>query len=120
MGQPVSRRAALAGLALVFAGCAQPSNPASEDATAAYEDAEVSAIDEEILDLIEARMAIADEIGIVKAEEGLPVEVPEQEEVVLDRVAGTGEEAGADPELVRAVFRELIEMSKDVQERHVD
>ena len=122
MGTPVpsqrlSRRGVLVAAAIGISGCIQPQSAESEWS---YDQSHLSHVDAEILDMIAARMAIADEIGAVKAREDLPVEVPEQEEVVLDRVAEKGLEAGVDPELVRAVFRDLIEMSKDVQWEHFE
>ncbi|MEY7847901.1 chorismate mutase [Natrarchaeobius sp. A-rgal3] len=113
----VLRRALLVTGAVSIAGCMDVGASETERTDA---DSELAPVDEEILELIDERMAIADEIGRIKAREGLPVEVPEQESVVLDRVADDATSEGVDPDLVRAVYRDLLEMSKDVQRRHVE
>ncbi len=67
----------------------------------------IDSLDEEIVTLLNKRLALASEIGRVKRENGTAVYVPKREEEVLRRLAGynkgpLGEKA------LRAVYREIM------------
>jgi cyclohexadienyl dehydratase len=75
-----------------------------------------------LLAAIDERLALMPMIGTVKRRSGLPLEVPEREDVVLDAaVAGArsaATRAGAAPlpeRAVRALFRAQMEAAKEVQ-----
>ena len=74
--------------------------------------AEIRGIDREIVDLIARRTYVADTIARVKAERGLPTTDEEQEQEVMERAGENAEQFGLDANLVKAIFRLLIELNK--------
>ncbi|WP_152041292.1 chorismate mutase [Salinigranum salinum] len=78
---------------------------------------EIEDIDREIVELVARRTYVADTIADVKAERGLPTTDESQEERVMDRAATNAERFEVDANLVKAVFRLLIELNKAEQRR---
>jgi chorismate mutase len=78
---------------------------------------EIEDIDREIVELIARRTYVADTIADVKADRGLPTTDESQEERVMDRAATNAERFEVDANLVKAVFRLLIELNKAEQRR---
>ena len=73
---------------------------------------EIRAIDREIVEKIAQRTYVADTIAQVKAEKGLPTTDEQQEQAVMDRAGENAERFDVDSNLVKAVFRLLIELNK--------
>ena len=73
---------------------------------------EIADIDREIVDLIARRTYVASTIAQVKAEEGMPIVDEEQEGLVMDRAGENAERFDVDSNLVKAIFRLLIELNK--------
>jgi len=73
---------------------------------------EISDIDREIVDLIARRTYVADTIAQVKSERGLPTTDKDQEREVMERAGENAEQFGLDANLVKAIFRLLIELNK--------
>ena len=73
---------------------------------------EIESIDREIVELIARRTYVADSIARVKDEQGLPTTDEGQEERVMDRAGRNAEHFDVDSNLVKAVFRLLIELNK--------
>jgi chorismate mutase len=73
---------------------------------------EIGDIDREIVDLIARRTYVADTIARVKAERGLPTTDEDQERQVMERAGENAEQFGLDANLVKAIFRLLIELNK--------
>ncbi|QLH78741.1 chorismate mutase [Halosimplex rubrum] len=73
---------------------------------------EIQAIDREIVELIAQRTYVADTIAEVKDEQGLPTTDEEQEQAVMDRAGENAEQFDVDSNLVKAIFRLLIELNK--------
>lgn len=73
---------------------------------------EIREIDRDLVDLIARRTYVADTIAQVKAAEGLPTTDEAQEERVMERAASYAERFEVEPELVKDVFRTLIELNK--------
>jgi len=73
---------------------------------------EIREIDRDLVDLIARRTYVADTIAEVKAEQGLPTTDEEQEQEVIDRAGENAEQFGVDANLVKAIFRLLIELNK--------
>ena len=73
---------------------------------------EIRAIDREIVEKIAQRTYVADTIAQVKAEKGLPTTDEKQEQAVMDRAGENAERFDVDSNLVKAVFRLLIELNK--------
>jgi chorismate mutase len=74
--------------------------------------AEIRGIDREIVELIARRTYVADTIAQVKDEQGLPTTDQEQEQRVMDRAGENAKQFDVDANLVKAIFRLLIELNK--------
>ncbi|WP_335999014.1 chorismate mutase [Halorientalis halophila] len=73
---------------------------------------EIRTIDRELVELIAQRTYVAETIAAVKDEQGLPTTDEEQEQAVMDRAGENAERFDVDSNLVKAVFRLLIELNK--------
>jgi chorismate mutase len=68
-----------------------------------------------IAELAAERLATADLVAASKWGTDSPIEDPAREQQVLDAAAAQAEQVGADPDEVRAIFRDQIEANKLVQ-----
>ena len=73
---------------------------------------EIQNIDREIVELIAQRTYVADTIAQVKEEQGLPTTDEEQEQAVMERAGENAQRFDVDDNLVKAIFRLLIELNK--------
>ena len=73
---------------------------------------EIRSIDREIVELIAQRTYVAESIAAVKREEGIPTTDESQERAVMDRAGENAQRFGVDDNLVKAIFRLLIELNK--------
>ncbi|RKS82488.1 chorismate mutase [Haloarcula quadrata] len=73
---------------------------------------EIRTIDREIVEKIAQRTYVADTIAQVKDEKGLPTTDEQQEQAVMDRAGDNAEQFDVDQNLVKAIFRLLIELNK--------
>ena len=73
---------------------------------------EIRTIDREIVEKIAQRTYVADTIAQVKDEKGLPTTDETQEQAVMDRAGENAEQFDVDANLVKAMFRLLIELNK--------
>lgn len=73
---------------------------------------EIAEIDRDIVDLIARRTYVADTIAEVKAERGLDTVDEAQEQRVMERAGENAEQFEVDANLVKAIFRLLIELNK--------
>ncbi len=73
---------------------------------------EIRMIDHDIVELIARRTYVADTIAEVKAEQGLPTTDESQEQAVMDRAGENAEQFDVEANLVKAIFRLLIELNK--------
>ncbi|QSG05769.1 Chorismate mutase [Halapricum desulfuricans] len=73
---------------------------------------EIETIDREIVEKIAQRTYVADTIAQVKSEKGLPTTDEQQEQAVMERAGDNAEQFDVDANLVKAVFRLLIELNK--------
>ncbi|EMA66988.1 chorismate mutase [Halorubrum aidingense JCM 13560] len=73
---------------------------------------EIEDIDREIVELIARRTYVADTVAAVKDERDLPTTDESQEERVMDRAGENAERFDVDANLVKAIFRLLIELNK--------
>ncbi|MWV40184.1 chorismate mutase [Natrialba sp. INN-245] len=78
---------------------------------------EIETIDREIVELIAQRTYVADAIAQVKEEQGLPTTDESQEQQVMDRAGDNADQFDVDENLVKAIFRLLIELNK-VEQRN--
>nr|WP_302082856.1 chorismate mutase [Salinibaculum sp. KK48] len=73
---------------------------------------EIRGIDRELVELIARRTYVADTIAQVKDQQGLPTTDEQQEQAVMDRAGENAEQFDVDANLVKAIFRLLIELNK--------
>jgi chorismate mutase len=73
---------------------------------------EIQTIDREIVELIAQRTYVAETIAAVKRDEGLPTTDEQQEQAVMDRAGENAQRFDVDDNLVKAIFRLLIELNK--------
>ena len=74
--------------------------------------AEIRDIDRDLVELIARRTYVADSIARVKDERGLPTTDEAQEQAVMERAGENAERFDVDANLVKAIFRLLIELNK--------
>jgi chorismate mutase len=74
--------------------------------------AEIRDIDYELVELIARRTYVADTIAQVKVKQGLPTVDEQQEARVMERAGENAEQFDVDANLVKAIFRLLIELNK--------
>ncbi|MFB6104346.1 MAG: chorismate mutase [Halobacteriaceae archaeon] len=87
-----------------------PTDRRDEDLTALRE--EIAEIDRDIVELVARRTYVADTIAQVKAERGLDTVDEAQEHRVMERAGENAERFDVDANLVKAIFRLLIELNK--------
>ena len=73
---------------------------------------EIETIDREIVELIARRTYVAAPVAEVKAKRDLPTTDESQETRVMDRAGANAEQFDVDANLVKAIFRLLIELNK--------
>jgi len=73
---------------------------------------EIEEIDHDIVELIARRTYVADSVAQVKAEHDLPTTDESQEDVVMERAGENAQRFEVDSNLVKAIFRLLIELNK--------
>jgi len=74
--------------------------------------AEIQEIDHDIVELIARRTYVADTIAQVKAQQDLPTTDEQQERAVMERAGDNAQQYDVDANLVKAMFRLLIELNK--------
>ncbi|HXU30854.1 MAG TPA: prephenate dehydrogenase/arogenate dehydrogenase family protein [Thermoanaerobaculia bacterium] len=77
----------------------------------------IARVDRGILELLRRRMAIAAEIGRIKAGDGLPVTVKNVEERVLARARQHAEACGISEKVMEEIFRDILRASVERQHR---
>ena len=77
--------------------------------------AEISRIDDEIIDLIARRQKLAAKIAQVKMNEGLPIHDEKRTHAVLENTFNSAVEKNINPVMVSKIFKILIEMSEERQ-----
>jgi chorismate mutase len=73
---------------------------------------EIETIDREIVELIARRTYVAETVAQVKDERDMPTTDEDQEQRVMDRAGLNAERFDVDANLVKAIFRLLIELNK--------
>ena len=73
---------------------------------------EIETIDREIVELIARRTYVAETVAQVKADREMPTTDEKQEEQVMERAGENAEQFDVDANLVKAIFRLLIELNK--------
>jgi 3-deoxy-7-phosphoheptulonate synthase/chorismate mutase-like protein len=76
----------------------------------------IDQIDRQIVRLLSNRQELALEIGKVKAEQGLPIYIPDREAELLAIIEEEASRAGIDPGHVRALFQLVLAESRRLQQ----
>lgn len=76
----------------------------------------IDALNREILGKIGERVRTSLEIGGVKRRHGRPVRDLAREAEVLNQVSRLAEDRGLDPEAVKRIFREIIDLCASAEE----
>ena len=87
-------------------------NDATEEMSLAELREEIEGIDRELVELIARRTYVAGTVADVKAERSLPTTDESQEARVMERAGENAENFDVDANLVKAIFRLLIELNK--------
>jgi chorismate mutase len=80
---------------------------------------EINRLNEEILEKISERVRVALRIGEAKRRYRMPVVDRAREEAVLNHVGSLAADRDLDPEGVRRVFREIIDLCVRAEEEHL-
>ena len=75
----------------------------------------IDEIDNQLLDLIKSRMEVVIEIGQVKKQNNSEVVDEKREEEIFNRLAAKAAEKGVKPEIVKKVWKSLLEISYDIE-----
>lgn len=78
---------------------------------------EIDKIDEQMLQLFEKRLTIVKQIAYLKNQQNLPIRDTKRESTILDDIAVKAEKLGLDPELAKRFFRNIIELSVEVEKK---
>jgi chorismate mutase len=89
-----------------------PDGRSPDEMTLAELREEIETLDGEIVELIARRTYVADTIAAVKDRRDLPTTDEAQEQAVMDRAGENAERFDVDSNLVKAIFRLLIELNK--------
>ncbi len=81
--------------------------------------AEIDALDQQILDLVAARVRVVLRVGELKRRLGLPVYDPERERAMLERLAERATPP-LDLATIRRIFERLIDESRRLEQNHFD
>ena len=79
---------------------------------------EIEQIDRELVELIAQRTYFATAVADVKEDRNLPTTDEQQEDAVMVRAGENAERFDVDANLVKAIFRLLIELNKVEQRQH--
>jgi chorismate mutase-like protein len=81
--------------------------------------ADIDAVDADLVKLLARRFAAVEKIARLKAENGIPVVIPERIDAVQDRVARLTEEAGLDPAVARRLWRAIIDEAVAMEAKEI-
>jgi chorismate mutase-like protein len=86
----------------------------------AYYRAEIDSIDDQIIDLLAARLKIIHAVAGFKKRNAIPAILPDRVEEVINRNAARGESLGLDPQFIRALYAHIIDHACAVEQAHMD
>ena len=77
----------------------------------------IDRLNNEIIEKIDERVLAALKIGEIKKRHGKPVVDKTREQSILDRIRGKAEAKNIDPEGVERIFKEIIRLCVEAEER---
>lgn len=75
----------------------------------------INEIDREILELIIERFSLVSEIGEIKNKKGIAIVDKKREQEILENLTNDADKKGLDPEIVKKVWKVLMEISYEVE-----
>ena len=81
--------------------------------------AEIDALDDQIVDLLSRRFAIASEVAACKAISGIAVRLEDRIAEVLERNANRATKNGAEAEAIRAIYKTIIDVTCAYEEAKI-
>ncbi len=76
----------------------------------------INALDEEIIKLLRQRYDVIEEVGALKAREGIDATLPDRVDEVRERAASIAAELGMDEDFIRRLYAQLIEHSCNLED----
>ncbi len=80
---------------------------------------EIDVIDDQIVDLLSRRFAIANEVAAYKAKSGVAVRLEDRIEEVLMRTSARAKQNGTEAEAIRAIYKTIIELTCAYEEARI-
>ena len=77
----------------------------------------IDEVDRGIMEMLELRVKLARAAGLIKMMLGKPLRDEERERAVLENVRGMASERGLNPAHVEEIFKAIIKMCLEAQER---
>ena len=78
---------------------------------------EIDRVDDQIIDLLGERFALLHEVAAYKRPRDIPVVVPERIAEVVERCVARGQRHGLDAQMLRDIYRRVIDEACRVEER---
>jgi chorismate mutase len=75
----------------------------------------IDALDDQIIDLLTARIGIIHEVAAIKAEHGIAPVLQDRVDEVIGRVAARAQEKGIDPALARTLYNYLVDYACNLE-----
>lgn len=80
----------------------------------------INDLDDQIIDLLVKRTQVIREVGQLKYDNDIPAVLQDRVDEVRERAAARAEEQGLDPEIVRTLYRLLIDYSCNLEDEIKD
>jgi chorismate mutase-like protein len=77
----------------------------------------IDRLDDQIIDLLGERFALVREVAAYKRPRDIPVVIPERIEQVVERCVVRGQRHGLDAQMLRDIYRRLIDEACQAEER---
>lgn len=75
----------------------------------------IDEVDEKVLALIIERLDLVEKIGELKKENGIEIVDEDREQQVLNKLTGLASEKNIDPEIIKKVWKTLMEVSYQIE-----
>jgi isochorismate pyruvate lyase len=80
---------------------------------------EIDSIDDQIVDLLARRFALAPQVIAYKKANGLPVVIPERVDEVIQRNMARAAGTAVPPSLIQAIYRAVIDAYCEIESREI-
>lgn len=80
----------------------------------------IDALDDQIIDLLGQRLAIINEVSVIKAQKGIEPVLQDRVDQVRERAVKRAINHGYDPDFIRGIYQDLIDYSCHVEQSYMD